>query len=155
MKLCGHWLMAAHRHDYRSSSSQNFAVLEGEALSGRGVNVLCSLYLHPSLYHMCCASYLHMEPSAICRAGRGKSAFGEHTPNFSLLLHLLTGVILLSDFHIGVCEAFFPLIHQHRFLRPRVPNQNLSAIVGFWFQVIEGHQLPEQTALLISSLHSS
>ena len=30
-----------------------------------------------------------------------------------------------SDLHCGVSEAFLPLIHQHRFLGPRVPDQDL------------------------------
>lgn len=27
-----------------------------------------------------------------------------------------------SDFHIGICESFLPLIHQHRLFCPRVPD---------------------------------
>lgn len=31
-----------------------------------------------------------------------------------------------SDLHVGVCESFFPLIHEDRLLRSRVPNKYLE-----------------------------
>lgn len=58
-----------------------------------------------------------------------------------------------SNFHVGVCESLFPLVYKDRFLRSCVPNEDLSAIGCFRLQVVECDKFPEQTTLLVPSLH--
>lgn len=34
---------------------------------------------------------------------------------------------MMSDFHVGICKALLPLVHQHWFLCPCMPDENLNA----------------------------